>query len=332
MNKWEVLSGEDPVNGIYHRIIYVCSYCAPELAIPPDLILQILQSGGKVEDMDFNQAIQHLVDLDFLHWSEGNIIIEKEITIYGRDQDSGSGQSVLPSLAGKMTDLSYQKLVNGSKQDRQILRPHLHSIAMASQIIHPQKASGLWNNLSMFHRLEGEYTEARHYSEQALACEEKAFGPDHPNVANRYNSLGNGLQVEGDLAGARLCFEKALDIDERAFGKEHPKLAVRLNRLGSLLQSQGERGEAIGYCERALAIDVKALGESHPDVGIDLNDLGLLLMETGELSRARNCLEQALGIFEKYYPGNHRYIQVVRGSLSKLDNTTKTGSEEREVP
>lgn len=323
MNNWEALSGEDPVNGISRQIIYICSYCALELSIPLDLINQVLQSAGKVEDMDFNQAIQHLVDLDLLQWAEGNVIIKNEIARFVRDQDSGLEQSVLPSLAGKMTDLSYQKLVNGSKLDRQILQPHLRSIAMASQTALPQKASALWNNLGMFHRLAGEYTEARHYSEQALTCEEKAFGSDHPNVANRYNSLGNSLQVEGDLARARLCFEKALAIDEKAFGKDHPKLAIRLNRLGSLLRSQGETDEAIEFCERALAIDKKALGESHPDVGIDLNDLGLLLMEAGELSRARACLEPALVIFEKYYPDNHRYIQIVRGSLSKLDKMTK---------
>lgn len=319
MDNWDALSGDDPINDISRQIICICSYCAPDIPIPPDLIKQALQSTVNVEDVDYNHAIQRLVDLELLQIVENNIIIKNEVARLRRDQDLGLEQSVLPDLVGKMTDLSYQKLVNGSKQDRQTLQPHLFSIAMASQTILPHKASVLWNNLGLFYRLTGENTEARHSFEQALACEEKAFGPDHPNLANRYNTLGNSLQVLGDLAGARSCFEKALAIDEKAFGKDHPKLAIRLNRLGSLLRAQGDLPEAIAYCERALVIDQKALGESNPDVGIDLNDMGLLLLEVGDLSRARVCLEQALVIFEKYYPGDHRYIQIVQGSLSKLD-------------
>ena len=48
-----------------------------------------------------------------------------------------------------------------------------------------------------------EYAQAKKMYERALAIDEAALGPDHPNVATRLNNLGLVLKEQGDLAGAK---------------------------------------------------------------------------------------------------------------------------------
>ena len=66
------------------------------------------------------------------------------------------------------------------------------------------------NNLGRVLQDLGDLAGARAAFERALAIDEAAFGPDHPNVAIRVNNLGMVLQDMGDLAGARAAFERAL--------------------------------------------------------------------------------------------------------------------------
>ena len=124
--------------------------------------------------------------------------------------------------------------------------------------------------------------------------DERAFGPDHPNVATDVNNLGGVLQDLGDLAGARAAFERALAIDERAFGPDHPNVATDVNNLGSVLQDLGDLAGARAAFERALAIDERAYGPDHPNVATDVNNLGSVLQDLGDLAGARAAFERAL--------------------------------------
>jgi hypothetical protein len=65
-------------------------------------------------------------------------------------------------------------------------------------------------------RVAGDLAGARAAIERALAIDEAAFGPDHPNVVIRVNNLGSVLQDLGDLAGARVALERVLAICELA--------------------------------------------------------------------------------------------------------------------
>ena len=69
----------------------------------------------------------------------------------------------------------------------------------------------------------------------ALAIDEKALGPDHPDVATILNNLGELLWDKGDYAGAEPLIRQALGIGEKALGPDHPDVAIRLNNLAELL-------------------------------------------------------------------------------------------------
>ncbi|NIW93871.1 MAG: tetratricopeptide repeat protein [Phycisphaerae bacterium] len=80
----------------------------------------------------------------------------------------------------------------------------------------------------------GDLAEAKPYFERALAIDEKALGPDHPNTAMDLNNLGYLLQAMDDLAAARPYLERALAILEAKLGPEHSNTKIVRENLASL--------------------------------------------------------------------------------------------------
>ena len=97
---------------------------------------------------------------------------------------------------------------------------------------------------------------------------EKAYGPDHPNVATSLNNLAQLLQDTNRLGEAEPLMRRALEIDEKAYGPDHPNVAIDLNNLAQLLQDTNRLGEAEPLMRRALEIDEQAYGPDHPNVAI----------------------------------------------------------------
>jgi len=159
---------------------------------------------------------------------------------------------------------------------------------------------------------------SRQLAQRALTIRERAFGPDHPDVARSLNNLANVLGSTGDYAGARRLQERALAILEKALGPDHPDVAKSLNNLGRLLMATGDYAGARPLYERALAIKEKALGPDDPDVAASLNSLALLLYETGDYAGARPLYERALAIKEKALGPDHPDVARSVGNLANL--------------
>jgi tetratricopeptide (TPR) repeat protein len=115
-------------------------------------------------------------------------------------------------------------------------------------------------------RKEGRYSEAVPLAQRVLAIEEKALGPDHPDVAASLNSLGLLYKQQGRYADAEPLYKRSLAIREKALGPDHPDVALSLNNLAALYYNQGRYAEAKPLYKRSLAIREKALGPDHPNV------------------------------------------------------------------
>lgn len=117
--------------------------------------------------------------------------------------------------------------------------------------------------------------------ERALAMEEAADGPGHPEVAVILNNLGIAQWELGDLGAARASVERALAIDEAAYGPGHPEVASTLNNLGAVQRRLGELPAARATLERALAIKQAAYGPHHPEVADILSNLDMVQQQLG---------------------------------------------------
>jgi tetratricopeptide (TPR) repeat protein len=83
-------------------------------------------------------------------------------------------------------------------------------------------------------RGRAQFTQAKDLFQRALAIDEAAYGPDHPNVGIDRNNLGSVLQALGDLQGAKTQYERALAIDEAAYGPDHPRITTIMEILATL--------------------------------------------------------------------------------------------------
>ncbi len=183
--------------------------------------------------------------------------------------------------------------------------------------IRPDDATVL-NNTALSLDEAGDYAAAEPLFRRALAINEKALGPDHPEVAANLNNLAMLLSAKGDYAGAEPLYRRALAIDERALGPDHPNLAPPLNNLAALLYAKGDYAGAEPLYRRALAIDEKALGPDHPGVATDLNNLAELLRTQGDYAGAEPLMRRALAIDEKALGPDHPQVAINLNNLAEL--------------
>src|ERR1019366_8744336 len=100
------------------------------------------------------------------------------------------------------------------------------------------------NNTALSLEEAGDYASAEPLLRRALAINEKALGPDHPNVATALNNLAELLQEKGDYTRAEPLLRRALAINEKALDPDHPDVARDLNNLAALLYAKGDHAEA----------------------------------------------------------------------------------------
>ncbi len=83
-------------------------------------------------------------------------------------------------------------------------------------------------------RKMGDLKGAKDLHERALKIDEKALGPDHPEVARKVNNLGLVLREMGDLKSAKKYFNRALEIRRKYLGEDHPYTRDSRNCLDSI--------------------------------------------------------------------------------------------------
>jgi tetratricopeptide (TPR) repeat protein len=94
------------------------------------------------------------------------------------------------------------------------------------------------NNLGSVLKELGDLPGAKTAFERALRIGEKAFGPEHHEVALYVNNLGSTLGGLGDLPGAKAAFERALAIFRKFLGDDHPNTKLVRGNLELLAQAR----------------------------------------------------------------------------------------------
>ncbi|HSP79797.1 MAG TPA: tetratricopeptide repeat protein, partial [Myxococcaceae bacterium] len=171
----------------------------------------------------------------------------------------------------------------------------------------------LLNNMGVMYKDLGRHEDAKRSYERSLELRRKAFGPEHPEVANSLINLSAVLKAEGRYKDARAMMEQALALLERALGPKHPEIPLALNNLASMLQSLGQHEEALTLFERARARLAEEYGEDHPKGIIVHINLCSTLVELGRYEEARAKCERALALggkgMSKYFMGlTHHYL------------------------
>ena len=169
----------------------------------------------------------------------------------------------------------------------------------------PDLAAPLENHLGTILWAEGRYALARDHYDAACQLWERAFGPEHPLVADALNNRALALWNEGKLEPALASHEQALSLRLKLLGPQHPSVASSLNNIGLVAQDLARFEQARTLHHRAIDIETVAFGSEHPLVANAMNNLGLAQLGLGDNDAALESLERAYEIRKKTRADSH---------------------------
>ena len=108
------------------------------------------------------------------------------------------------------------------------------------------------------------YEESAVIYRRALDVCEKAYGPQHCEVAAILHNLAAVLAIRGDYEEAEQQYRRALAIKEKRLGAESPDAALTRHNLGKLLCRTGRAAEGVPLLERAVMVLERRLTAGHP--------------------------------------------------------------------
>ncbi len=108
----------------------------------------------------------------------------------------------------------------------------------------------------------------------AISRQEKAGGPDHPDLAVSLTQLAECAGYKRHVMLTQLYLRKALAIREQAWGGDHLDLADSIRNLSWALSEEHQSEELLALRHRNLALHEKAHGMSSRHLMLPLFDLG----------------------------------------------------------
>jgi tetratricopeptide (TPR) repeat protein len=135
---------------------------------------------------------------------------------------------------------------------------------------HPDVAIAMFHLGELANRDEhGDSNEqALGYFRRALAIEDKALGPEHPELQRTLTAMAEAELRLGRLDDALVHDRRALGIAERAFGADSMRVFRVLWSLGDVLRLLQRPAEAVEVDRRALAIAERAVGPEHSQTAL----------------------------------------------------------------
>ncbi len=326
---WEIsfqqLERESPAGA---ALLHLCAFLAPD-DIPRDIIAAGAEHlpeplrAAAGDALAFDEAVAAIRRYSLIETGgDSTLSLHRLVQAVIRDRLDKSGCKQWAESAVKVVNEAFpndsEDVLTWKDCDR--LLPHAVATADFAENLDVvmEIAARLINQMGAYAWGRAEYDTAKAAFERALKIDEKAFGPDHPNVAIRVNNLGTVLQALGDFPGAKAAVERALRIDEKVFGPDHPNVAIRVNNLGNVLQALGDLPGAKTALERALRMGEKTLGPDHPSVAIRINNLGTVLKDLGDLPGAKSALERALRMDEKALGPDHPNVAIRVNNLGNV--------------
>ena len=87
------------------------------------------------------------------------------------------------------------------------------------------EAPSLLGKAAFFLRIHGQYPEAEALYQRAIAIIEQKFGPDHPDLAYKFNGLGLLYYDQGKYAEAEALYQRSKQIQIK-LTSDQPKESI----------------------------------------------------------------------------------------------------------
>jgi tetratricopeptide (TPR) repeat protein len=143
------------------------------------------------------------------------------------------------------------------------------------------------------------------------------WGPDHGEVANSLNHLGEVLTLKSDYAQAERSLRDALAVQRRVHGPQSDAAAQSLTLLADVLRHKGDLAGAEAAIKEALAIRRRLHGNApNGDVAVGLETLGIVYTEAGRYDDAVEAMREVAAMQRKLHPAAHPDVARAMDNLS----------------
>lgn len=174
----------------------------------------------------------------------------------------------------------------------------------------------LLNHTGLYLHACKEHAAARDCFERSIRCAETLYGPVHPTIAARANSLGVILQDLGCYEEARACYERAFHVCEAVYGPardaalgpaHRSMLTMPSRNLCQVLELMGDVRRAKLAYQHAIKVFMEVYCWNHSLVAESMNGLGQLFFKEKDYVTARQYFQKAVQAeehAEQPEPGN----------------------------
>jgi eukaryotic-like serine/threonine-protein kinase len=165
---------------------------------------------------------------------------------------------------------------------------------------------------------EGHYLEAARVAEQALTLARRAYGAEHPQVANLLSNLGVFYQFGGRKEAALAAALQSLEMRRKVLEPGHPDLLKSYNTLGNIYWDMNRPELAVENYRSAFEIARDRYGLQHPlaqGVGSNLADLE---KEAGRYGEALRLYREGLKVNEETYGPEHPEVARVLDNIGDV--------------
>ncbi len=159
-------------------------------------------------------------------------------------------------------------------------------------------------------RKRGDFDNAEQAAREALTLRQAVYGPDAPQTAEVFHTLGTTLWKNGTYDEAEALMRQAIQVMQRAYGLKYTRTLIIRNDLSVLLREQDKLEEAETLIRENLEAERLIYGREHPHVARTLNNLALLLRSRAKYAEAIAALDESLTINLKTFGEEHSSIAI----------------------
>jgi tetratricopeptide (TPR) repeat protein len=161
------------------------------------------------------------------------------------------------------------------------------------------------SDLALVERRRGRFSEALALYDEAIALQQKRYGPAHTTVANVMRNRAEVFFAAGQYGKSKEEHQQVLAIRKVELGETHKDVAASLVDLGEVARGQHNFAEALTFFQEALGIQEKHHGSDSAGVSNVLRMIGHVYWDQRQIPEALKHYEQALEIREKLYGATH---------------------------
>lgn len=154
----------------------------------------------------------------------------------------------------------------------------------------------------------GKKEEAVHHYSTAVEAARRAFGSEHPRLAEHLSPYASVLERAGRMDEADAVYLEVIAMRRKLLGAKHPDYAWTVFNYADSLVRRGRYEDGARYAREVLALRGKTLPDTHLAVSTAMAVLGRALGPMGELEEAERWLRESLELRKQTIPEGHWLI------------------------